>query len=559
MQVINEFLHADALDAERVVKEYYGTFTHLLQSPIAPLRSWVYALLIDMFKPKAYFLQLLSQGYVECLFLGLTKFRIHMTILDSYSQVFEIESTYNTSLILSIVRTLNSILLLCYEDVKFPCVTEAEFRILMISVFTMEHIDVVRMLHYLICEEIESSRLTDAQEPDLIPLINELPKLLANIKALHVRCESSIAHSVATEVDHLLSMWQDKLNQAVKNSETLKRIRADNHGTSDMECEQGSLVIPKKLPYIKHIVGSHEYELLVQPLWRTVDMNGQALDEPDRLFLIPVTVSVESLVKSLSNFFSRLIHLVWASSDPGSFVEIVREDQLQQLLAEAEKDSRVTVENKVARVVLQAKLALPGEITFQNATAVLQPRETALRQVQQVAHSHGIKINPTVMGEVYTFFQAQNKSEIDVEQFVLFMREKLGIPDMAARPLFRSFDTDSSGTLSLTEIALGLALLVEGSADDRVIAAFNAYDADRSGSLDYEEILNMVRVVKGVTKEVAQFYSQGTHHSIKAYMSLSTLYTQCSQCSHSLTHSLTHSLYHHQGRSTTSVCRWTPI
>jgi Ca2+-binding EF-hand superfamily protein len=60
------------------------------------------------------------------------------------------------------------------------------------------------------------------------------------------------------------------------------------------------------------------------------------------------------------------------------------------------------------------------------------------------------------------------------------------------------------GTLSLTELALGLSLIAEGTDEERIIAAFNAYDIDKSGALDYNEIVQLVSVVKGVTQEVAK-------------------------------------------------------
>jgi Ca2+-binding EF-hand superfamily protein len=91
---------------------------------------------------------------------------------------------------------------------------------------------------------------------------------------------------------------------------------------------------------------------------------------------------------------------------------------------------------------------MPGDITFHNAAQALQPlqpRDIALREVQQAAYSHGKKINNNLIGTFYDFFRAHNTTEIDIELFVLFMLEKLNVPESKARPLFRSFDVNSSG------------------------------------------------------------------------------------------------------------------
>lgn len=129
-------------------------------------------------------------------------------------------------------------------------------------------------------------------------------------------------------------------------------------------------------------------------------------------------------------------------------------------------------------------------------------------QVQREALQRGVRIDGSIMNVFYDFFNARGTSAINIEDFVEFMNVKLSVADAKARPLFRMFDTDNSGNLTLSEIAIGLAILVEGSDDDRIIAAFNAYDADKSGQLDFEEVVNLVCVVKSVARHAACLYTK---------------------------------------------------
>jgi Ca2+-binding EF-hand superfamily protein len=496
-EVINEFIEA-GLEGE-VIDEYFATFLNLVRS--SQMRSWVINILIRLCQPKPYFAYMMTRGYVETLFSGMIKFRVHGTY-DVLSQLFELEATYNTTLILHISTALNELLQAAIH-------TKTEFQPLILSSFTIEHVDNVKILHNLICDEIESGKLTD-KENDLMNLLADLPKLLINMKTLHNTYHSSVEFSLSEEVDSLLRVWQLKLDGAARSAETRNLILSTSQNPMEVENPHSNGLIARRLPYLRHTIGGGEIEILIKPLWTTIDMNI-AVEETEKLFVVPITATLQSLQKAFSNFFSRLIHLVYVSKIGESYL-LSTQEQLQSLLLDAEQELKSIPGRKVPLIRLQAKQALPGEVTFENAVTILQPRETELLKVQQVAQTHGIKINANFMSEVYTFFESKQKSEIDIEDFVMFMRETLGVSEGATRPLFRAFDTDSSGTLSLSEIAIGLALLVEGSEDDRIIAAFNSYDADRSGNLDYEELSNLVSVVKGVDRAKAQYFTQYAYH-----------------------------------------------
>ena len=54
--------------------------------------------------------------------------------------------------------------------------------------------------------------------------------------------------------------------------------------------------------------------------------------------------------------------------------------------------------------------------------------------------------------------------------------------------IFKSFDSDNDGVLTVNEILVGFAVITKGDIDKRLEYIFNIYDSDKNGYLTIEEI-----------------------------------------------------------------------
>jgi Ca2+-binding EF-hand superfamily protein len=86
----------------------------------------------------------------------------------------------------------------------------------------------------------------------------------------------------------------------------------------------------------------------------------------------------------------------------------------------------------------------------------------------------GVTIHQGLFEDFYSYFKEKDRSEIDVDLFIE-CATLLKIPIDEARNMFRAFDADNSGSLSIIEITVGFAKIFSGSLEDKLLMAFNAY------------------------------------------------------------------------------------
>ncbi|KAF4750803.1 hypothetical protein FOZ62_003486 [Perkinsus olseni] len=93
------------------------------------------------------------------------------------------------------------------------------------------------------------------------------------------------------------------------------------------------------------------------------------------------------------------------------------------------------------------------------------------------------------MYKLFKEVDTDNSGELDIDEFTqMFPGEDAAL----VRRMFDLFDTDGSGTIELKEFVIGLSSLSSVSTVDKVKFAFNLYDLDNSGFLDYGELLQLL-------------------------------------------------------------------
>ena len=60
-----------------------------------------------------------------------------------------------------------------------------------------------------------------------------------------------------------------------------------------------------------------------------------------------------------------------------------------------------------------------------------------------------------------------------------------------------------------------MAKMMDGNEDERLMMAFNAYDRDQSGSLDKDEVKDMIMHTQKLTAEAAHYMVQGVFVAAK--------------------------------------------
>ena len=80
--------------------------------------------------------------------------------------------------------------------------------------------------------------------------------------------------------------------------------------------------------------------------------------------------------------------------------------------------------------------------------------------------------------------------ELSPEQFVGMYCKMFptGNADSFSQNVFRTFDTNKSGTIDFREFMLALHITSSGSPPEKLAWAFRMYDVDGSGAIDFKEM-----------------------------------------------------------------------
>ena len=96
----------------------------------------------------------------------------------------------------------------------------------------------------------------------------------------------------------------------------------------------------------------------------------------------------------------------------------------------------------------------------------------------------------SIQGWYEGFLKDCPSGELTKEQFVE-MYSKIfpsGNADNFSKNIFRTFDTNNSGTIDFREFMLALHATSNGTPEEKLAWAFRMYDVDGNGSIDFNEM-----------------------------------------------------------------------
>jgi hypothetical protein len=162
-----------------------------------------------------------------------------------------------------------------------------------------------------------------------------------------------------------------------------------------------------------------------------------------------------------------------------------------------------------------------------------------------------------MLEDLVGYFQNQNNGQAEIGETLfahaIDLISKGTISKDDAKSLFKAFDFDKSGGLTVQEIMIGLTKLMSGGGDEKMAMAFNAYDLgkyflfisfiviiiiilyyyfiyiyylDGNKKLDQDEIIDMLVVSNypTYTKEVAQAMSKNVYTTLQVTISFYIFY-----------------------------------
>merc|ERR1711915_159682 len=107
--------------------------------------------------------------------------------------------------------------------------------------------------------------------------------------------------------------------------------------------------------------------------------------------------------------------------------------------------------------------------------------------------------------------------ELSKEKFIA-MYSKIfpsGNADNFSQNIFRTFDTNNSGTIDFREFMLALHVTSSGTPEEKLTWAFRMYDVDGSGSIDFSE---MKRIVSAVYEMIGAYGDLNKAHELFSKM-----------------------------------------
>ena len=369
--------------------------------------------------------------------------------------------------------------------------------------FHADHIDILEQLHGVMCEELRKGQLKFSQE--LIDMSDAVLQLLESIGEAHVTNRTSLAGLMAVECGRISTKWNKDLNTAYTTGTLVTN--------TDMETEMDGYEPPAPF-HANHIFQRTDIELIGVPLWEKSGSNtsGRVLRAT-----VPRNITVDNIRNGFSSMCQHAVS-VHFENDSRNCVPLVQQHDVHVLIDRAiagRGGRRPTVTLYLKRDAASAFTSPAARLPPANVIAGGNKKEQVLANLKRQGIQLGKKVNSELMSAFYDYFKEKNVTEINKEEFVAALTsDKLGYEEQFAADIFNGFDDDGNGTLSLTEIAIGFAKLMNGSTDEKLSLMFQAYDTDRNNALDVEELTNMIMVSSGMSYKDSYDHAQAVGSSV---------------------------------------------
>ena len=221
---------------------------------------------------------------------------------------------------------------------------------------------------------------------------------------------------------------------------------------------------------------------------------------------IPRNISMKSLLGVLDDRYHGPVKIQYQDEE-GDYVDLDTDRGLSSLLEKFVKEcsdpalklfcewdnERDPIRLSEAEInsILNAPVNADGQLDFDPFSELEEkPSKRAIMDTLASAFaSHGV--NVSLVNEVFARFE--HFGTITESQFDDMMRS-LGVVDgKTIREAFAAFDIDGDGSIDLREFTTGMSLLTSGSLEEKLKLAFRAYDKDRSGFIDREEVEELLK------------------------------------------------------------------
>ncbi|CAF1056994.1 unnamed protein product [Didymodactylos carnosus] len=138
-----------------------------------------------------------------------------------------------------------------------------------------------------------------------------------------------------------------------------------------------------------------------------------------------------------------------------------------------------------------------GKSTKAVDPTVLTPKQIDLLKVNT-------KFNEQEIRDWHTgFIRDCPTGKLDKKAFVQVYKQfyPQGKADAFCKYAFQTFDEDDNGTIDFNEFLLAVAASSQGDLDDRLAVAFDMYDISDDGQIDAKELANMISAMYDLTGE----------------------------------------------------------